>query len=498
MSDDPWGGEPREPSGSNPDARSTPGSRGHSPVDPDSARVRDFFARERAAAPRLEADPLRWQRILEASDRRRRSGMRYAAWAAAAAVVLVAAAVATLNLGGNGSGAPAGPVSTPSATRSSAPSPSPSHSTGPGPAPSSPVSAPVVPVPASFAVRSLTTGAPGHLFALGTVTCPAGHCPALAGSIDNGASWSLVHTFPASTAAAGLPPGQRGGAGTLTQVRFASASVGWVFGGAAMRTTDGGATWHDYPHPGGDVISLETDGTDVVLTTAPGCRAGTCHGRISVVRAPVTATSATDVAGTIDGGAAVQDAPVGWQGGHAFVSPVVVPLPGQPAPAPVVVAANGLHRAAPTSCGNGQPIRLVTAAAGTTVFAVCLTGGAAGHLGYAVQASSDGGASWRAVTGQPLLLANAGTTSFAAADARTLLAVSGGTPDLHGSMSLSSDGGATWREPRSAPPLPDHGWVWVGAPGGATFYALSGDGTGAYWKSTDRGDTWLPVPVAGR
>ena len=64
-------------------------------------------------------------------------------------------------------------------------------------------------------------------------------------------------------------------------------------------------------------------------------------------------------------------------------------------------------------------------------------------------------------------------------------------------MSLSSDGGATWRDPRSAPPLPDHGWAWVGAPGGATFYALSGDGSGVYWKSTDRGETWSRVAVAG-
>jgi hypothetical protein len=354
-----------------------------------------------------------------------------------------------------------------------------------------------VAVPASFTVRSLTTGAAGRLFALGTVGCPAGRCSALAGSSDNGLHWHLVHTFPATTAGTQVAPGGPGSSATLTQVRFASASVGWVFGGGAMRTTDGGATWQDYPHPGGDVIGLETDGTDVVLTTAPSCRAGMCRGPVTVVRAPVSATSATDVVGTISGGAGVLDAPIGWQDGQSFVSPVVVPLAGQPAPPPVVVASDGLHRAAPTSCGTGQPIRLVTAAAGRTMFAVCLSGGAAGHLGYAVQASSDGGASWRPVPGRPLLLVNAGTTSLAAADARTLLAVSGGSPDLHGSMTVSGDGGATWRDPRTAPPMPNHGWAWVGSPGGGTFYALSGDDTGVYWRSTDRGDTWTQVPVAG-
>lgn len=493
--------EPPRDGASRDTADSSPELGAHTPVDPDAARVRDFFARERAAAGTLEADPVRWQGVLEAAGRRRRSTVRHTVWAAAAAAALVAVGVAALGRPSTGTQAPAGPVSSSSVTGSPRPSsPTPVRSSATGPASSTSAPGPAragAPVPASFAVHSLTTGASGRLFALGTVTCPAGQCPALAGSSDNGARWSLVHTFPAPTAATGVAPGRPAGAGSLTQVRFASATVGWVFGGAALRTTDGGVTWHDYPHPGGAVIGLETDGADVVLTTAPRCADGTCHGPISVVRAPVTATSATDVVGTIDGGASVQDAPVGWQGGHAFVSPVVVPLAGQPAPAPVVVAANGLHRVTPTSCGTGQPVRLVTAASGTTMFAVCLSGGAAGHLGYAVQASGDGGASWRPVAGQPLLLANAGITAFAAADARSLIAVSGGSPDLHGSMTLSSDGGATWRDPRSAPPLPDLGWVWVGAPGGATFYALSGDGTGTYWKSSDRGDTWVRVAVAG-
>ncbi len=322
MSDDPRGGAPRDPAGT---------------ADPDAALVRDFFARERTAAPTLGADPARWQEIVEASARSRRPWLRYAAGAAAAAVVLGAVGVATLGRGGT-TAFPVGPVLSSSVVGSSPPSPRPTSSSVPTPTPST--STPVspspppsgAPVPASFAVRSLTTGAPGHLFALGTVACPGGQCPALAGSSDNGASWSLRHTFAASTAAPGSTPGRLGGAGTLTQVRFASASLGWVFGGAAMRTTDGGATWQDYPHPGGEVIGLETDGTDVVLTAAQGCTDGTCHGAISVVRAPVTADSATDVAGTIDGGSGVQDAQISWQGGQAFVSPVVVPVAGRPAP----------------------------------------------------------------------------------------------------------------------------------------------------------------------
>lgn len=475
--------------------------------DHDAILVRDFFDRERATAQRLAATSERWQRIVAASRPQRHSWVPYAA-VAAAAVVLAAVGLAALGRA-TSPPVPAVPV-TSSSVQAPSPSPSTSLSSVPTAKPSTSVGSPpgalppAGPVPASFTVGSITTGAEGRLFALGTVNCPGGRCAAVARSRDDGRTWTLVHTFAPSTAATpataspGTTLGRAGGAGTLTQVRFASASVGWAFGGGAMRTTDGGATWHDYPHPGGNVIGLESDGTDVVLTTAPGCSRGACHGSISVVRAPVTASSATDVAGTIDGGGGVLDAQVSWQGGRAFVSPVVVPVAGRPAPTPVVVAVDGLHRAAPSSCGTGQATRLVTAAAGTTLFAVCPSGGAAGHLAYAVQTSRDGGASWTPVAGTPLLLADAGGTSFAAADAHRVLAVSGGSPDLHGSMSLSSDGGATWRDPRSTPPLPDHGWAWVGAPGGSTFYALSGDGTGAYWKSIDGGDTWARVTIAGR
>lgn len=57
--------------------------------------------------------------------------------------------------------------------------------------------------------------------------------------------------------------------------------------------------------------------------------------------------------------------------------------------------------------------------------------------------------------------------------------------------------GETWRDLKFAPPRPAHGLGWVRAPGGATFHALSGDGSGAYWKSSNRGETWSRVVVAG-
>ena len=61
MSDEPRGGTPRDPAGT--------------PADPDAALVRDFFARERTAAPTLDADPARWQEILQVSAREKKTGL---------------------------------------------------------------------------------------------------------------------------------------------------------------------------------------------------------------------------------------------------------------------------------------------------------------------------------------------------------------------------------------------------------------------------------------
>jgi len=90
----------------------------------------------------------------------------------------------------------------------------------------------------------------------------------------------------------------------------------------------------------------------------------------------------------------------------------------------------------------------------------------------------------RAVAWSPCLGRESGVASGALT--RVVLAPSGGSPDVHGAMSLSADR-VTWRTPKSPPPLPTRGCSWVGAPGGPTCYALSVDPSGSYWNGTNRG-----------
>jgi hypothetical protein len=138
------------------------------------------------------------------------------------------------------------------------------------------------------------------------------------------------------------------------------------------------------------------------------------------------------------------------------------------------------------------PVAFAASAGDRTLFALVARGGAAGSAAYGLVASTDGGATWtnRTTGDVPLLLANAGRVAFTATDGTHLVAVSGGSSDLHGSMKVTSDGGRTWHEPAAAPPLPDRGWAWVGSPGGGVVYAVPVDPSGAYWWSGDHGEHW--------
>jgi hypothetical protein len=469
----------------------------HTPKEPMSMSdpLDDFFTRERSAVQAAAADELHWERIVELGSARRPRRNHFLSMAAAAAVlVLAVGAGALVSRSGD---TPSAPITGPSHPSPAPTSPA-AHTSTPSPTATASTARTLAPVPSSFTVVSISTARAGYLVALGQVDCGTARCAALAASSDNGGRWGLLHSF-ADLGLRVAAPGAPFAAGpSVREVRFASSSVGWVFGQTSLRTTDGGLTWQDYPHPGGQVLGLETDGRDVVLTTANGCGAQSCPGPVSVVRAPVSAAAATDVAGTVGVGATVTGAAITWHAGHAYVSPASTASAAQSAPGPVVVRPDGLHAAGPARCGNGLGgVQLVGPAAGSALFATCAASGAMSHLGYAVLASTDSGLTWRSVSTDALVLVDARIVSFAAADSATLLAVSGGAPDVHGSMSRSSDGGLTWAAPAQGPPLPNLGWAWVGAPGGSTFFAISADGSGSLWRSTDRGQTWEAVAIAG-
>lgn len=465
------------------------------PNDP----VEEFFDRERSSVQPLPTDDAHWTSIVEAHRRARRSRWTGYLAGAAAAVVLVGGLGWALRPQDDSH-------ATMPASRTTTVAPTPSGTTAPPTTPSgSPSSSPTsvtssgattLPVPQSFRVVSVSN--PGHdtLFALGTTSCRGSACQALARSLDGGRTWRLVASFPGTTPT-GHVTGHPGTSTSFTQVRFASPKVGWVFGGAVKQTTDGGLTWHAYPHAGKGVLDLSTDGTNVVVVSGDEpCDGTQCGTSLTVQFGPVSATSAGTVVAE-PAGVSGSAAPIEWRQGTAFVSLAS----GRSPTLPLAVSSSGsreMKPACPALATDAVPdVRIVAPASGTGLFATCVSGGAAGSIGYAVSSSSDGGTTWRPVSGPPLLLVNAGVSSFAASGSDSLVAVSGGSTSLHGAMKVSADGGVSWHTPAAPPPLPDRGWAWVGSPGGDQYYVVPVDGAGVYWTSTDAGEHWQQVRVAG-
>ncbi|MEI2777386.1 MAG: hypothetical protein V9G19_15695 [Tetrasphaera sp.] len=457
--------------------------------------VEEFFAREKAMITREPADEERWQAIVAAGRRGRRSRwMTYAAGAAAAA-----AAVGVLGYAigravpGTGQGDPAGrgsvtALSTPSSATSGTPSavasssapatpndrgtsaPPPASDTEPAPPPPGDTV-----MPATFKTMSMSQAGPSTIFALGEGVCTDRFCPVVARSEDNGRSWRQVATFTD---------------GSYRQIRMADEQIGWVFGPDIKQTTDGGLTWHDYTAAGKGIVDLASNGADVAIVSTSGmCDGQRCEGELLTQVVPKELRAAT-VAPVVTKTAPVIGASVAFWKDRAYVSPQPVDGPGQP----FSVGADGQATPLDIGCGDSAAAQVVVPGDGDTLFATCADGGAAGTAYYSIHRSHDEGATWEAVPGKPVALVNAGMVSFAAGDDEHLVAVSGGSADVHGSLLTSANGGRTWRNVVD-PALPERGWRWVGAPGAKWFYLLPTEGEKAYWWAQDFGDTWSKVPM---
>ena len=110
------------------------------------------------------------------------------------------------------------------------------------------------PVPPGFQANSVTWLSPELGWVLGAVPCGSSTCSDVIGSTDGGATWHQVGTSTVPIADLGRNrPG-------VTDVRFATAAVGWAFGPFLLRTDDGGKTWSRETIPGGgkQVLALAT------------------------------------------------------------------------------------------------------------------------------------------------------------------------------------------------------------------------------------------------
>jgi len=473
--------------------------------------VEDFFERERNQIVSQHGNDVHWQGIVRQARAHRRSRLLgYAAGVAAAGLVIGGITYGAVL---HNRAAPLNPATNGGRTAISTPRPIATGEPTPGAraraaaaaaaaakaAADARAAAEEAMVLKSFATMSISNVGQGNIFVLGSSNCgSAGRCPVLVGSTDNGRTWQLLSSFksspvPDAPTRDGVVMQMHG----LSQVRFANAKIGWVFGADVQYTTDGGKTFRPYGHLGHDVTDVETDGSQVIVASADGCATRPCTGAYHVARASIGAAAATTEVGTGVAGAVLDTLRVVFDAKQAYLSPQWV---GPPTSGfePQRITSGGLQPLGPLGvrCGEGRnPDIIAPADPQGGLFALCpsLGGGAAGSSGMDVFISNNEGKSWVPVSSGALILVNSGSRSFAAANAHDLIAVSAGDPALHGSIQVSHDGGRSWHSPSSPPPMPTNGWAWVGAPRGKTYYAISADAVPEFWQSDDSGETWTKV-----
>lgn len=372
---------------------------------------------------------------------------------------------------------------TPTMRRTGTPAPSPRTQPSITPSPGSgPAGLPAGgPVPPGFTTRSVTSVGGGVTYVLGAAPCAHPPCTSMARSTDGGRTWRGVPAPKANL------PGQPAGtpAGTVGNVRFASARDGWAYGGALYSTHDGARTWRPIALPvAGVVVDLATDGRTVfalvATCTVPG---GSCQGATllsspagSDAWRPVPDVRVSDLGGGIDSSLSLGQQGIARLGSSVFVR-----------------SGGGWGRVASMPCtGDARLAGVAAAAAGSDLFGFC-GGGGAGQLYLTTYVSTDSGHSWHAAGGASALPAHLvnGTLSVAAASGSVLL-VGSGNPDTGGTVQISTDGGASWRVTSLPASVP--GWTYVGARSANSLVAISA--AGDLYESTDAGRTWVAVRIS--
>jgi photosystem II stability/assembly factor-like uncharacterized protein len=122
------------------------------------------------------------------------------------------------------------------------------------------------PPPGKFIANSTSWISPSTGWVLGQVSCGKNKvCSQVRQTVNGGKTWLIVGKIPAPIPKIGNP-----GAG-ITEIRFATAEIGWAFTPDLYLTTDGGKSWKKtaLPGDGKQVLDLATTAASVYLVVSP-------------------------------------------------------------------------------------------------------------------------------------------------------------------------------------------------------------------------------------
>lgn len=266
-------------------------------------------------------------------------------------------------------------------------------------------------------------------WALAAAPCGPGLCPRLAATVNGGQTWTALPEPPGRVAG----PDGCAEMACVSQVRFATTTVGYLFGPALFQTNDGGRSWHRVTSRPVEALEPSAGTVARVVYDHTGCP-GPCD-------------------------RAVQETTAGSARWHTVLR------------IPAASAAFGVA---------AQLIRQ-----GTSVLYVPVYGHVAGGAGRAYTVlfrSTDSGATWQR-RADPCMSAGPGehdTSGLAAAPggfAAVLCAPRGGSGGTF--VRTSADNGSSWGPPRPVPGGAAHHLALIGAASATHLVLATGGATGS-------------------
>lgn len=470
--------------------------------EPSAARdeVADFFTAARAQVRDERSTDLDWQRIVSGARRSSRRRNRLALMSSAAVAIIAIFAIFLWQQQGVGGGVQQGEavVGATDQAQTGEPTTTPSS-----------VSSQQAPtkVPPSFHTWSVSNAGQSTLYALGQQDCGGDICPVLLKSGTNGGSWTAVHKFTGTdvSAASGNEIPQIQPQRAISQARFATPSVGYVFGGDLWVTRDSGASFTKMSHPGDTVLDVEINQGEAVLLSADNCAQGECNGPIHVTRFDPAKDAVSGSEVQMTPSTPVRAGTVAVQQGQVFVQ--LTASDASKTIAPMRLDGTKLTAlSAPASVCGGTALQSVTPATNgkPTLFAICdPKASGTSDTTYTIVSSDTDGKSWRSVSSGALTLPRLGQVWLAAADPNHLVASAGGPRSItgvpaqtgSGSLMVSTNGGTGFGAAITTPKgtkLPKSGFDWTASAGGPIFYAVPRT-TAGFWMTTKFGGPWLLV-----
>lgn len=329
------------------------------------------------------------------------------------------------------------------------------------------------PVPRGFTPVSSTTTR-GVTYLLGTAPCSTSICTSVVRY--DGSAWRGIPAPVVPLATKDLSTRTT----TVRDLRFATPSDGWAFGGALWSTHNGGSTWK-HVGAGGPVWDLATDGRTTYAIVGSCTASGRCDLRLRST--PAGSDTWRDVPGVTATGTAAR---ISLGAGTGAVSLGTDSL---------FVRRGTQWTKVTNPCADRAPYVASSASSGR-IFALCGEG-AAGSLYLTTTYSDDQGRHWTTRGGgtRRLQLTNGTFVSITAASSQVLYAAAG-SPELGGELMASRDGGVSWQRASGSHGLPNldsaaaGGWRYVGASSASRVVALAATPRRAYWVTHDGGAHW--------